>query len=55
MYDPLKNSPSLLKQLFHEKVSAVSYYEQAKMIGRILKGKGKNKDSEQSFILLKGH
>ena len=45
MYDSLKNSPSLLKQLFHEKLSAVSYYEEAKMIGRIRKVKGKNKTS----------
>ena len=43
MYDSLKNSPSLLKQLFQEKFSAVSYYEEAKMIGRIRKMKGKNK------------
>ena len=48
MYDSLKNSPSLLKQLFHEKLSEVSQYEQAKMISRIRNGKGKNKKECQN-------
>ena len=33
---------------FRKKLSAVSYYEQAKMIGQMRKGKGKNKTESQN-------